>query len=453
MPNFVLIGLLVLIVLFINGAVGYGQLGLRARRLAPLRAQHTGVEQAVSYLNSEPARKLLLGLALQDAKLKEEIDGLNFWSNCAKVKEARCTGIAPEGVEIDVTCEIKGKAVSRKSLAPFPSGIKVEDESQLKLELINMATLCERSKDTAGIASLQFGYDCSMPSDFLFNQVPHAPWVRNYLNSRSTQAVLRAINDPTIPSNLKSRMQIKINVPEVNPAFDTYRMGTLLELAREIVLALAVDEGKRVRVCVQQPLGEGVFVGMPLALASMRIVLEKMDWGSALSPEQKWRPGDQASSQRKEALIRLGTIGAEQVAADDDVLIVMAPQNVVGGMIVEELEAMVKAAAGRPLVLINPILADRPSSNNVMQIRGRAERRAFTDSFIDIFALRLLYPSSGGYMFPISGLISKKGWREPWCCYAREEGDSKGKEEYRLLAAFPPHPPPDPSVVSAVYTM
>lgn len=444
------IGFVLLLVLC---AVGYGwRSRLRQCRLQPLRAQHTGVEQAVEYLNSEPARKLLLGLALQDVKLKEEINGLNFWSNCASIKAAKCTGISPNGVEIDAICEIKGKAIMRKSLAPFPSGT-VEDESQLKLELIKMATICERSKDTAGIASLQFGYDCSMPSDFLFNQVPHAPWVRNYLNSRSTQAVLRAINDPTIPSNLKSRMQIKINVPEVNPAFDTYRMGTLLELAREIVLALAVDEGKRVRICVQQPLGEGVFVGMPLALASMRVVLEKMDWGSLLSAEQKWRPGDQASSQRKEALIRLGTIGAEQAAEDDDVFIVMAPQNVVGGMIVDELEAMVKAAAGRPLVLINPILADRPSSNNVMQIRGRAERRAFTDSFVDIFALRLLYPSSGGYMFPISGLISKKGWREPWCCYAREEGDSKGKEEYKLVAAFPPHPPPDPSVVSAVYTM
>jgi len=51
----------------------------------------------------------------------------------------------------------------------------------------------------------------------------------------------------------------------------------------------------------------------------------------------------------------------------------------------EPLEAMVKQAKGRPLVLVNPLLADRPSSNNVMQIRGRAERRAFADSFQDIY--------------------------------------------------------------------
>jgi len=72
-------------------------------------------------------------------------------------------------------------------------------------------------------------------------------------------------------------------------------------------------------------------------------------------------------------------------------------------MIVNLLEDMVKAAAGRPFILLNPQLADKPSSNNMMQIRGRAERRAFADSFRDIYALRLLYPSSGGYMYPIRG--------------------------------------------------
>jgi hypothetical protein len=30
----------------------------------------------------------------------------------------------------------------------------------------------------------------------------------------------------------KSRMQIKVNFPEVNPAFDTYRLGTVLEMVK-----------------------------------------------------------------------------------------------------------------------------------------------------------------------------------------------------------------------------
>ena len=64
----------------------------------------------------------------------------------------------------------------------------------------------------------------------------------------------------------------------VNIKFDTYRVGTILECVRHLALALALDEGKRVRICVQQSLGEGVFTGLPLALASMRPILEKMDW-------------------------------------------------------------------------------------------------------------------------------------------------------------------------------
>jgi hypothetical protein len=38
-----------------------------------------------------------------------------------------------------------------------------------------------------------------------------------------------------------------------------------------------------------------------------------------------------------------------------------------------------------------------------MQIRGRAERKIIENSFQDIFTVRLLYPSNGGYMYPIRG--------------------------------------------------
>ena len=410
-----------------------------------------GVEQVIAYLNGPSASKLLASLSLLDKKLGDEISSANFWTNSASVTSAKCTGIVAEGLELDVTCMIKGKTVVRRVLAPFPA--PVDDESRLKLSLIEMATTCERLADTSAIALLPFGYDCTMPLDFKFNNVPHPPWVRNYIYQRSTQAVLRAVNDDTISSFNKSRLQLKFNVPEVNPAFDTYRLGTLLEMVREMVLALTVGEGRKVKVCVQQALGEGIFVGMPLALSSMRVVLEKMDWGPDLTPEQKWRPGDESETPRPEALIRLGTVGANQVADDDDVIIVMCPQNVVGGMIIEELEAMSRAASARGVALlaINPLLQDRPSSNNMMQVRGRAERRAFQDSFVDIFCLRLLYPSSGGYMFPIGGMISKKGYREPWCVYARED-NPKGEEVYKLLAAFPPSPQPDPNVVSSIFT-
>lgn len=114
---------------------------------------------------------------------------------------------------------------------------------------------------------------------------------------------------------------------KVNPAYDTYRIGTLLEMVRGIALELAEQHKLRVRICVQQSLGEGIFQGLPLAIASMRVILERMDWGDRLQEEQKFRIEDNTSPTRSEALIRLGSIGSDQVAPDDDVYLVIAPQN------------------------------------------------------------------------------------------------------------------------------
>ena len=116
----------------------------------------------------------------------------------------------------------------------------------------------------------------------------------------------------------------------MNPAFDTYRVGTVLECVRHLVLALAIEERKRVRICVQQSLGEGVFTGLPLALASMRPILERMDWGTGLSDTEKFCAADFSlpkGASRPGAMIRLGEISGADVAQDDDVIIIIAPQN------------------------------------------------------------------------------------------------------------------------------
>lgn len=51
-----------------------------------------------------------------------------------------------------------------------------------------------------------------------------------------------------------------------------------------------------------------------------------MDWGGALSEEEKARQSD-VETPRKEALIRLGCVGPKEIAEDDDVIIIIAPQN------------------------------------------------------------------------------------------------------------------------------
>ena len=50
----------------------------------------------------------------------------------------------------------------------------------------------------------------------------------------------------------------RCTIPELNPEMDVYRIGTMLEMAREIAWQLAQD-GKSVKVCVQQSMGQGVF--------------------------------------------------------------------------------------------------------------------------------------------------------------------------------------------------
>jgi len=50
---------------------------------------------------------------------------------------------------------------------------------------------------------------------------------------------------------ISNRMKMTVMFPEMNPQMDSYRIGTLLELARSIAIKLA-EQNLRVRVCVQE---------------------------------------------------------------------------------------------------------------------------------------------------------------------------------------------------------
>lgn len=140
----------------------------------------TGIEAAIAHLNTPSAQRLLQRLASFDPELSREMQDANFWSGgTAVVTGARCTGIAEDGLQLSIDLRLRGKDSQRRVTARFPS--PVTDEARLKLVLIDMAIQAECLGDTAVIASLAFGHDTSMPVDFKFNNVPHAPWVRSYL--------------------------------------------------------------------------------------------------------------------------------------------------------------------------------------------------------------------------------------------------------------------------------
>ncbi|KAG0599238.1 hypothetical protein M758_12G137500 [Ceratodon purpureus] len=246
------------------------------------------------------------------------------------------------------------------------------------------------------------------------NTTPHSREMRQYFYKDVCQAAKNAVSDG------QHKLRIQLTIPELNPEMDVYRIGTLLELVRELAFTFA-DDGKRVRVCVQGAMGEGIFSGMPLALAGTRPMLERMDWGTYID---------------EGTFIRFGAVGAKEVYDDDDMFILMAPQNAVGNCIIDDLKAMTEAAGDRPFIIINPKLKDLPASGGVMQIIGRDKRMEFAESFFTCYNFRLMYTS--GTQYPIVGAF-RMAYPGPYEIYKRFDLP-RGDEIYSLIASFDHEP-------------
>ncbi|KAK9102117.1 hypothetical protein Sjap_019371 [Stephania japonica] len=245
------------------------------------------------------------------------------------------------------------------------------------------------------------------------NNIPHSREIRNYFYDDVLQATERAITDG------RTRLKVEINIPELNPEMDVYRIGTLMELVRVLALSFA-DDGKRVKVCVQGSMGEGALAGMPLQLAGTRKILEFMDWGD-----------DGAMG----TFISIGSIGANDVDEQDDVYILVAPQNAVGNCIIDDLRAMTDAAGSRPVVLVNPRLKDLPGSSGIMQTMGRDKRLEYAASFENCYFFRLLYYA--GTQYPIMGALRMS---YPYRYELYKRVDEPSGEKYVILATFTEKP-------------
>ncbi|KAL6639970.1 hypothetical protein ACP70R_022280 [Stipagrostis hirtigluma subsp. patula] len=249
------------------------------------------------------------------------------------------------------------------------------------------------------------------------NNIPHSRDIRKYFYDDVVKATRRAVEDK------KTRLQIDINIPELNPEMDVYRIGTLMELVRELSLSFA-DDGKRVKVCVQGSMGQGAFAGIPLQLAGTRKILEVMDWGDYGA---------------KGTFINFGAVGASDVEKEDDMFILIAPQNAVGNCIIDDMRAMTDAAGDRPVILVNPRLKDMPASSGVMQTMGRDMRLKYAASFETCYSFRLLFYA--GSFYPIMGAL-RMAYPDKYEIYRRVD-EPNGKEKYVLIAEFTEKPTPD----------
>ncbi|XP_058067514.1 adenylate kinase 5, chloroplastic isoform X4 [Magnolia sinica] len=249
------------------------------------------------------------------------------------------------------------------------------------------------------------------------NNIPHSREIRKYFYDDVLRATQRAVEDGRI------RLKVEINIPELNPEMDVYRIGTLMELVRVLALSFA-DDGKHVKVCVQGSMGEGALAGMPLQLAGTRKILEFMDWGDY---------------DAMGTFINIGSIGAKEVNEQDDIFILVAPQNAVGNCIIDDLKAMTDAAGSRPVIIVNPRLKDLPSSSGIMQTMGRDKRLEYAASFESSYSFRLLYYA--GTQYPIMGAL-RMSYPYRYELYKRVD-DPSGKEKYVILATFPQKPTVD----------
>lgn len=234
-------------------------------------------------------------------------------------------------------------------------------------------------------------------------------------------------------------LEAQSEVPETNlREGDVYRAGTVLEMAREIAFRLKEDTSQcahaNVRICVQGAMqsDESSFASVPLALNGMRSMMENMDLA--------------------EMDIKFGGVGAEEVASDDGVHIIISPmnssnQNVIG--ILQEHVARCQQQ-GCCVVLLNPLLEDVPSPNGVMQVQGRADRIDFVQSFECIYWFSLIFKRPA--LFPIYGCLrmSVGGTDGKWVVYRREGKPGSEDECFNPIAEYDSRPSQD-RITAAIF--
>jgi adenylate kinase len=199
-----------------------------------------------------------------------------------------------------------------------------------------------------------------------------------------------------------------------------------------------VEQNLRVRVCVQASMGVGIFLGTPKQLSGVSKLLQMMDWQSDEGEENEGMVG---------TYLNFGNVGKEHVVnahtredgtkvEQDDVFIIIAPQSMVGTdtSIIKPLQAMAEAAGDRPMILINPDLIDKVSSQGQQSVRGRQERLDFADTFKTIWHFQNIYVSGTSY-FPILGSMTKLSPLAPWVVHQRRDLANNAGEVYIPMLA------------------
>ena len=185
-------------------------------------------------------------------------------------------------------------------------------------------------------------------------------------------------------------------------------------------------------------MGVGIFTGVPKQLNGVSRLLQMMDWQSGEGEENEGMVGN---------YLNFGGVGKEHVVnkgvgkdggeiEQDDVFIIIAPQSMVGTdtSIIGPLSEMVEAAGDRPVILVNPDLTDKVSSQGQQNVRGRQQRIDFANTFKTIWHFQNIYVSGTSY-FPILGSMTKLSPLGPWVAHQRRDLIDGGEMYVPVLAS------------------
>lgn len=414
----------------------------------------------MGYLNKHHS-DLLTKFTLAFTEIGKEMKRKNAFSGGSFIVEsAKLVDITRENLTIDVTLHERGKdkslrrvainldsdlhpsasprqynAVSEK--APRSSDNAVDDVIRRLIRLCNIVKQPEVTGKLVQVGIQIGGKGTGRIEENLYlNNVPHNRLVRKYFYNMACKATLDAVTSCS-EGKVSNRMQITCLFPELNTGMDAYRVGTLLEMARALTMTLA-EENLRVRVCVQGSMGVGIFTAIPKQLSGVASLLQRMDWQSGEGEENEGMVGTYVNfgGVGKEHVVNAGVDRRGNKIEQDDVFIIICPQSMVGQdtSIYGPLSEMVAAAGDRPVILLNPDLTDKISSNGQQSVRGRSERLAFQNSFESIYHFQCTYVSGTSY-FPIFGALGKFGPTEPWIAYHRRDRVNNGGEIYIPVVA------------------
>eukprot|EP00578_Thalassiosira_sp_NH16_P024836 CAMPEP_0181100938 /NCGR_PEP_ID=MMETSP1071-20121207/13472_1 /TAXON_ID=35127 /ORGANISM="Thalassiosira sp., Strain NH16" /LENGTH=527 /DNA_ID=CAMNT_0023183725 /DNA_START=22 /DNA_END=1605 /DNA_ORIENTATION=+ len=436
------------------------------------------LEFCKAYLNEHHKTDVLLPFTHSFSELGTKSVKKNMWiGGSYSIVDAEVTDITSAAIHIEATVEEGGTSKKEQVVVPLDSDpvsgmartyptlpqidpLKLNHASKKPIDNFcrRMSRLCNIVKAYKATGKLiqmgvQLGGDGvgKLHDDMYLNQVPHNRYVRQYFYDMASNAALEAA---TLCSKKQfpNRMKMTVMFPEMNPQMDSYRIGTLLELSRSMAIKLA-EQNLRVRVCVQGSMGVGIFTGVPKQLNGVHTLLQRMDWQSGPGEENEGMVGD---------FVNFGFVGKEHVVnfnrgegdtpdtQQDDVFIIICPQNMVGleSSIIKALSEMVDAAGDRPVIILNPDLTDKTSSEGQQSVRGRQQRLDFANSFETIYQFQNIYVSGTSY-FPILGSVVKLGPLEPWVAHQRRDLVNDGGEVY--LPMYSSETQPESEVLMATF--